>query len=276
MKPARFDYVRAPSVDEALAMLRDSGGDARVLAGGQTLGPMFNMRLATPSRLVDIGGIGGLKSIEPRGDTLRLGACVTHATLEDRADASSVGRLLAFVASTIAFRAIRNRGTVGGSLAHADPAADWPAVMTLLDAQIMVASGAGRRRLPMTGFMHGAFTTAVAAGEVLEHIDIPLVASDCRWGYIKVSRKVGEFPDAIGAAVIDRATSHCRIVVGALDSAPALLPGLAERVARDGAAAATPDTVSEAVLDVAPDLDAVTLQMHAVAVRRAVLQAFSS
>jgi carbon-monoxide dehydrogenase medium subunit len=276
MKPSRFEYARASSVGEAVAMLADAGGEARVLAGGQTLGPMLNMRLAAPTRLVDVGGIVALKHVEVRPDVLRVGACVTHAALEDRRDPSPLGRLLSFVASTIAFRAIRNRGTVGGSLAHADPAADWPAVMTLLEARIVVASAAGQRKVPMSQFMQGAFATAVAAGEVLEAIEIPMLSSATRWGYYKINRKTGEFPEATGGVVLDAERGRCRIVIGALDGAPMTMPDLADRVARGGAAAADLETVSLAVHALAPRLDEVDLQLHAVAVRRAILQALSS
>jgi carbon-monoxide dehydrogenase medium subunit len=276
MKPARFEYARAASVDDALALLAAAGGDARVLAGGQTLGPMLNMRLAMPAELVDVGGIAALKRVEQRDDALRLGACVTHAGLEDRADASPLGRLLATVASTIAFRAIRNRGTVGGSLAHADPAADWPAVMTLLDARIGIASSGGRRQVAMGDFMQGAFTTALATGEVLESIEVPVLAAGARWGYHKISRKTGEFPEAAAGVVLDRERGRHRVVVGALDGPPALLPELAGRVARDGAAAAGLDLIQRELHTIAPDLDAIDLHLHAVAVRRAILQALSS
>jgi carbon-monoxide dehydrogenase medium subunit len=276
MKPARFDYQRAGTPEAAAAMLLAHGSEARVLAGGQTLGPMLNMRLAMPGTLIDIGGIASLKRIEQRSDWLSIGACVTHAMLEDRIDRSPLGGLLSHVASTIAFRAIRNRGTVGGSLAHADPAADWPSVMTLLDARLVIVGTSDTHRIRMTEFMHGAFTTALAAGELLAAIEVPGLSPEARWGYFKVCRKTGEFPEAIGAALFDRSRSRYRVVAGALDGAPVLLTALAEQVSRNGAPAASLANVTDAVAEVAPGLDAVDLQLHAVAVRRAILQAVSS
>ncbi|MGP0092799.1 MAG: FAD binding domain-containing protein [Xanthobacteraceae bacterium] len=152
MKPAAFEYERPGDLDLAVKALVRSGGEARLLAGGQTLGPMLNMRLAMPARLIDLGSIASLKQIELQDDMLTIGAGVTHATLEDHQDGSPTGRLLSHVASTIAFRAIRTRGTIGGSLAHADPAADWVATTILLDARITLAGPNGTRRVVARDF----------------------------------------------------------------------------------------------------------------------------
>jgi carbon-monoxide dehydrogenase medium subunit len=273
MKAAPFDYVAPVSVEEAVAALAAANGDARILSGGQTLGPMLNMRLAMPKRLVDVGRIGAFKRIAEGADRLLIGAGVTHATIEDRADPSPLGRLLAHVAGTIAYRAIRNRGTIGGSLAHADPAADWATVMMLLGAEVLIAGPAGRRRVPMREFMKGAFSTALGPADVVEAVEIVKHSPEARWGYYKVCRKAGEFPDAIGAALFDPARGIARIIVGALDGPPKALPELAARVAREGAAAAAIDHVRRFVAAAAPDLDAIDLQIHAAAVRRAIFSA---
>jgi carbon-monoxide dehydrogenase medium subunit len=276
MKAPAFDYERPDSVAHAAALLAQADGEARLLAGGQTLGPMLNLRLAMPRLLVDIGHIPALKRIEERDGSLVLGAGVTHAMLEDRIDPSPLGRLLSHVAAGIAYRAIRNRGTVGGSLAHADPAADWVTTMTLLDAALVVADGAGRRRVAMGAFMLGAFATALRPAEIVEAIEIPKPSPEARWGYCRLCRKAGEFPDAIGAVLLDPARAVSRVVVGALDGAPQSLPGLSEQVAAEGAAAATIARAAEAVSAAAPDLDPVELQLHAASVRRAILQATAS
>jgi carbon-monoxide dehydrogenase medium subunit len=273
MKPAAFTYSRPASVEEAAAVLAAEAGSARALSGGQTLGPMLNLRVASPSRLVDVGRLAALKRIERRGNTLVIGAGVTHATLEDRDDSSPTGRLLAHVASTIAYRAVRNRGTVGGSLAHADPAADWITTMTLLEARLIIVGADGRRTVAMRDYMKAPFTTAIGPGEVLVEVEIDELSSEARWGYYKVCRKVGEFPHAVGAVVLDPASARARVIAGALDSAPAPLPELAARVAQQGSAAAGLDAVTAEVARVAPHLDPVDLQIHAVAVRRAILQA---
>ena len=276
MKPAPFDYVAAASLEEAVTALAAAGGEARLIAGGQTLGPMLNMRLATPSRLVDISRIAGLRRIAESGTKLVIGSGVTHAMLEDRSDPSPAVRLMCHVASTIAYRAIRTRGTIGGSLAHADPAADWLTALVLLDAELTIFGPAGRRNLPMPDFVQGAFATALGPADVLEAIAFVKLSGAARWGYCKLARKVGEFPEALGAVLLDPARAESRIVVGALDGAPVLLPALAERVAREGRGAATRESVGAAVAAAVPGLDPVALRLHSVAVRRAIEQALGA
>ena len=149
MKPAAFDYVRPSSVAEALRELAGTEG-AKVLAGGQTLGPMLNMRLAQPALLVDITRIKELAAVAEDKDTVSIGATVTHAAIEDGRVPDPTGGFLARVARGIAYRAVRNRGTIGGSLAHADPAADWPAIMIALGASLNVRSARATRCSPST------------------------------------------------------------------------------------------------------------------------------
>ncbi len=147
MKPAAFDYLRPRDLGEALVALRSGAGEAKPIAGGQSLGPMLNLRLARPKLLVDVSRIRGTaEQVVDEGDGWRIGAAVTHAELEDRPLAGC--EPLARVARLIAYRAVRNRGTVGGSLAHADPAADWPLVFATLDAQVRVAGPSGTREVP--------------------------------------------------------------------------------------------------------------------------------
>ena len=146
MKAAAFDYLRPRDLAEALHAVR--GADAKLIAGGQSLGPMLNLRLARPKVLVDVSKLAELRTIADEGDAWRLGAAVTHAELEDRPLAGC--EPLAKVARVVAYRAVRNRGTVGGSLAHADPAADWPVVFAALDATVRVVGPAGRREIRAT------------------------------------------------------------------------------------------------------------------------------
>jgi carbon-monoxide dehydrogenase medium subunit len=276
MKAPAFDYERPDSIQRAARLLADANGEGRLLAGGQTLGPMLNLRLVAPRTIIDIGHIAALKHIEDRKDRLLIGAGITHAMLEDRDDKSPLDRLLAHVAGSIAYRAIRNRGTVGGSLSHADPTADWVTTMTLLDANIVIADSAGQRNVSMSEFMLGAFATSLRAAEVLAAIEITHLSPDARWGYSRICRKNGEFPEAIGAVLLDPARGISRVVAGALDGAPALLPPLAQRVAAEGAAAAAIDDIATAIAKEAPGFDSYELQIHAVAVGRAILQATAS
>ena len=276
MKAPAFAYIRPTDVKGALAALAGAGGEGRPLAGGQTLGPMLNLRLVRPALLVDIRHIDALKRIEKRGNVLALGSGVTHAMLEDRHDLSATGRLLSHVASTIAYRAIRNFGTVGGSLCHADPAADWITVMALVDAKLSIVGTEGARKVRMSQFMKGAFTTVIGPAELLAEIEIEAFSADARWGYYRLCRKAGEFPDALGAAVFDPGHAIARVFAGALYGAPVPLRGLAERVANEGATAASLEVVMAALREAVPGLDAVDLQLHAVCVRRAILQAVAS
>lgn len=275
MKPAAFEYEKPGSLDQAIKSLAAAGAEARLMGGGQTLGPMLNLRLATPALVVDLGSVASLRRIERRGTTLSIGAGVTHAMVEDRADASPTGRLLSFVASTIAFRAIRNRGTIGGSLAHADPAADWMATTLLLDAQMSLFGPSGTRRVTASEFFKGAFATDLRSNEIIEAVDIEELSGEACWGYYKICRKVGEFPEAIGAIVLDPARRLARVIAGALEGPPVALQDLAVAVARDGLAAADLANVKRALEAAVPDLNAVDLQIHAAAVRRAITQAVS-
>src|SRR5882724_6225476 len=155
MKPAAFDYARPTSVAEAVKLLAGNA-QAKVLAGGQTLGPMLNLRLAQPALLVDITRIPELAAVAEDADSVTIGATVTHAAVEDGRIADPTGGFLARVACGIAYRAVRTRGTIGGSLAHADPAADWLSCLAALGAQVVVAGAAGTRRVRLAGFVRGA------------------------------------------------------------------------------------------------------------------------
>lgn len=227
MKPVRFAYHRPGSLAEAAELLSGAGGFAKVLAGGQSLGPMLNLRLAQPDAIVDITGIPELLGIEPAGDRLRIGACVTHADIEDRRVPDVAAGLLAAVARGIAYRAVRNRGTLGGSLAHADPAADWLAALPLLEAEAVLWSREGDRTLPVEALMTGAFTTVLRPDEILCAILLPNLSAQARWGFRKFSRKVGEFGHAIGGVLHDPERGLFRAVMGALDAAPVVVPDAA-------------------------------------------------
>jgi len=275
MKSASFDYVAPTTVAVALDALAGSA-DGRILAGGQSLMPMLALRLATPELVVDLGGIAALRHVELAGERQVIGAMVTHAAIEDGIHDFADGGMLAAVAGGVAYRAVRNRGTLAGSIAHADPAADWPTALTALDAGVIVAGRSGEHEIAVGAFFRGAFATALAPGEIVTAIAVPKLSPVARWGYYKICRKAGEFPDAIGAVVIDPARRFARIVVGALDGPPRTLDALAVRVAAEGEAAAGADAIVAAVTAAAPDLDAVDARLHQVAVRRALARALAS
>jgi carbon-monoxide dehydrogenase medium subunit len=223
MKPVPFDIVRAGSLAEASRLLRETDGHGRLVAGAQSLGPMLNLRLAQPKLLIDLTGIPELTRMTDDGDAVTVGACVTTANIED-------GRLpgrgldhLSVVAARIAYRAVRNRGTIGGSLCHADPAADWVSVLCALGAECHIAGANGKRRLPADQFVTGAYQSALAPDEVLEAITLPRLSPRARFGYFKVCRKAGEFALAIGAVLNDPERRQFRVVVGATKGQPIVL-----------------------------------------------------
>lgn len=236
MKAAAFDYVQARSISEAVALL--AAGDARVLAGGQSLGPMLNLRLARPGRLVDVKRAAGLRDVAADDAVVSLGAGWTHAEIEDGAVEDPTQGLLRQVAQGIAYRAVRNRGTLGGSLAHADPAADWVSTIVALDGAVVAEGPGGRRRIAAEGFIRGAFATALAADEVLVAVEVPRLGPGARWGYHKLCRKTGEFAKAIGVAVLDPRTGFARVLAGAVEGPPVLLADAAACLRDRGALAA--------------------------------------
>lgn len=244
MKPAAFRYQRAQSVADALAALADPAADAKPIAGGQSLGPMLNLRLARPTLLVDLGAIDALGRIDDAGAMVRIGACVTHARIEDEAAGIAGIEPLARVARGIAHRAVRNRGTVGGSLAHADPAADWPLAMAALGATIVVEGAAGARRVDAAAFMSGAYATALADGELLTAVEVPRLGAGARWAYRKFCRKPGEFAEAAAAVLFDPSRRVARIFIGAPADRPTPMPGLARALAMQGRVALDGDHVA--------------------------------
>jgi len=222
MKPAAFDYARARDVAEAVKLLAATP-EAKVLAGGQTLGPMLNLRLAQPALLVDITRIPELAAVEAGADTVSIGATVTHAAIEDQRVSDPTGGFLAQVARGIAYRAVRTRGTIGGSLAHADPAADWLSCLCALGGEVVIAGASGDRRVPVARFVRGAMDTELADAELVRAVRIPRFSQAARFGFHKICRKTGEFADAIGVAVHDPDRGVHRLVASTPTGAPLVL-----------------------------------------------------
>ena len=223
MKAPAFDYVQARSLDEALTLRAEGGEDAKYLAGGQSLGPLLNLRLARPSLLVDVRRLSELSGWADEGETLRIGAGLTHAAIEDGALPGPLGRFLASVAHGIASRAIRNRGTLGGSLAHADPAADWVSTMALLDAELELLSASGARVIAAAHLVDGPLSTRLAPHELIVAVRVPKGSPAARWSYRKFNRKPGEFAKAIAGFGVDPERQICRAVIGATEGAPVVI-----------------------------------------------------
>lgn len=203
MKPAAFDYHRPASRSEAFALLTDHGGDAKPLAGGQSLIPAMNFRLAMPAVLVDLNAIADLSHITRQGNELRIGAMTRHRMVERSEDVRMAAPLVHEAMPFIAHAAIRTRGTIGGSLAHADPAAELPAVMVALGARIRVESARGSREVGAADFFTGLFSTALESGELVTEIIIPAThVTGIRTGtaFEEFSRRHGDFALAGAAA----------------------------------------------------------------------------
>lgn len=237
MKPPAFEYRVAESVEAAVAMLADAGGDAKVLAGGQSLVPMLNFRLLRPAILVDINRIPGLAHIEEDGDAIRVGALTRHYQLETSpAIATHLPALRAAMAH-VAHLAIRNRGTIGGSLTHADPAAELPMMALLLDAVIGIELPKGRRTVAARDFFLGALSVALEADELVTDVVFPKLPPNTGWGFEEISRRHGDYAlAAIGVTltVADGTIAEARIAIAGADEraqraseAEALLKGQA-------------------------------------------------
>lgn len=195
MVPAVFDYRAPTTLGEALSLLAQHGDDAKVMAGGQSLIPLLKLRFATPALVVDVGRIPGLAGVVADAESVRVGARTTHADIERDARLDGLCPILRAAAPQVSDPLVRNRGTIGGSLCHGDPAGDWGSVMLALDAQLVVSSEAGHRVIPAAQFFQGPFTTAMRADEVLTEVRLPLAGPSRRAGgaYLKLERKVGDF-----------------------------------------------------------------------------------
>jgi carbon-monoxide dehydrogenase medium subunit len=299
MKPAAFAYARPDSLAQAIAQFRTgvapaagangaaaansaqapgdavgalpaSNPDVRLIAGGQSLGPMLNLRLAEPALLVDIRRLPELRGHRVDGGRLFIGAAVTHAQIEDGHLPDTTRGMLTTVARNIAYRAIRNRGTIGGSLAHADPAADWVNALIALSATLHVQGRQGARPVDAHAFIRSAYQTALAPGEVLVAIELPAFSPRMRWGYYKICAKVGEFATAIGAVVVDPELGITRLLAGAIEARPLLLTGLESLI--DSRYEDARDAIASHLAARLPDSDEVFIHQHAVALARAIGQ----
>jgi CO/xanthine dehydrogenase FAD-binding subunit len=220
MKPAAFDYVVAESIDAAVAALAAADGEAKILAGGQSLVPMLNFRLLRPAILVDINRIPDLAFIEARAEDIAIGALTRHYRLETSPVIAAHLPVVAEAMRHVAHLAIRNRGTIGGSLSHADPAAELPMLALLLDATLQVASSAGLRTIAAQDFFLGPLTVDLAGDEMVTRITIPKLPPATGWGFVEVARRSGDFALAAAAATItlrDGTIAEARIAMTGID-----------------------------------------------------------
>lgn len=279
MKPVSFNYVRVRSVVEAASTLIAAEGGARLIAGGQSLGPMLNLRLVQPRLLVDIAGIPELTAVTESSDGLTLGACVTAANIEDGKVPTEAAPMLPRIAGGIAYRAVRNRSTIGGSLCHADPAADWVSTLAALGATCIIMSASGvQRRIPVQDFVTAAFENALSEGEVLQSIFVPRVSKGAQFGYYKITRKTGKFALAMGVVLFDPDRGIFRAVMGATNGSPIVIedttPLFASPPGESTVDLHQPSVT--ALLTRHGIVKGATRQLHLVALRRAAAQAFAA
>ena len=205
MKAPPFAYARARDPAEVFELLNRHGDEARILAGGQSLMPALNMRLSSPQLLIDITRLRQLAGIRVNGDVVHIGALTTHAEIERSADIRRHLPLLAEAARHIAHPAIRNSGTLGGSLALADPAAEWPACCVALNAQVVLQHQGGSRHIAARDFFHGLYATALQTNEMLTEVVIPIPAAGCRQVFLELARRRGDYA-IVGVAALARIT----------------------------------------------------------------------
>jgi aerobic carbon-monoxide dehydrogenase medium subunit len=235
MKAPPFDYVRPSSLEDAvrqLAAFNGAGKSAQLMAGGQSMLAMMNLRVSSPDAVIDIAGLDALRGVEINEVGARFGACVTHAEIEDGRVADPSAGLMPCVAATIAYRAVRNKGTIGGSLALSDPAGDWVTVLPALDGHVRLVGPALPRTMAAKDFTKGIYETARDPDEILESIEVPRLSRSGRWGFSKFARKAGDFAISIAAAVLDPERDYGRIVLGGLNGPPAVLAEASEALKR--------------------------------------------
>ena len=266
MKPAPFEYHAPSSAAEAARLLADLGDSAKLIAGGQSLVPVLAMRLAVFDHLIDIRRIGALRGIEERGGLLWIGAATTEAEIGRSALVAARVPLLARATPLIGHFQIRNRGTIGGSLAHADAAAEYPAVALALDATIEARSPRGQRTIPAAGFFTGIWSTALEPDEVLTGVTFPVAAAH-RAGFAieEFARRPGDFAVAGAAVAVDldndgTAISRCRI--GLFGLGPTPLRAAAAEATAVGAPARSPLTPAELGRAAVADLESVPSDLH--------------
>jgi aerobic carbon-monoxide dehydrogenase medium subunit len=267
MKASAFSYARATSVGNAIELLAAHGDRAKVLSGGQSLMPAMNLRLISPEWIVDIGDLTELRGIAVIGDTLRIGALTRHVDLLNSSDIAAHAPLLSEAVTHVAHPAIRNRGTIGGSLAHADPAAELPACMLALDATIIARGPAGERRIPAEDFFTGIYETALSVGELLVAVELPVAQTNAAHFFCEFARRHGDYGIvglAAQAVVEGDLLTGLRLAYFAVSDRP-VLARVATKLLN---VAVTPAVLTEALVALGEELDPQQDQQASVAMRR--------
>lgn len=274
MKSAPFEYLRPKTVAEASVALGRRDATTAAIAGGQSLIPMLNLRVALIDLLVDLSRLDDLKVVTRTPDSLWLGALTTHAAIEDGKVPDIFNGLMRRVASQISYRAVRNHGTIGGSVALADPAADWPCCLLALDATLRIVGRNGVRVEKVADFIHNSFTTTLSTGDIIMGFDVPAPKAPLRWGFAKVARKSGAFAQSIAVVATQGKDGPATVVLGAAGPRPLALAVTAKQLAEP---ASSEEHLRAAIAaDLAaqfkgPDsLDAYQIRMHGANILRAI------
>ena len=255
MFAAEFEYRKAGSIAEAVQLLTDNP-DAKLLAGGHSLIPLMRFRLARPELLVDIGGIANLRGITVSGDTINIGALTTHAEIAASAEVQQANGLLAEAAGGIGDPAVRNRGTIGGNLAHADPASDWATVLTALGATVSAQGPSGSRTIAVADLIEDAFATALAENELITTVSVPTLAANQRAEYAKMAHPASFYAVVGGAVVVTMDGDRCTaasVAVGGLTPRPVKASSVEQALT---GTTLTMDSIADATARLSDDLNA--------------------
>ncbi|NQV57231.1 MAG: xanthine dehydrogenase family protein subunit M [Rhodospirillales bacterium] len=255
MKPPPFAYAKPANLAEALALKSEHGDDGAFLAGGQSLIATLNMRLSAPEILIDVNGIAELSGIEKQGNILRIGAMTRHRDIENSAEIAAHAPLIAAAITQVGHPAIRNRGTIGGSIAFADPAAEMPACLLALDGVIEIAGADGRRKVAAGDFFKGIYETDLGAGDILTAMEIPVQSDGWRNGFDEIGRRHGDYAMAGLAArlrIDGGKIAEARLVYFAVGGTPVLAVAAGEKLIGNGL---TPDAIEAAAKALDSDLD---------------------
>ena len=255
MFAAEFEYRKAGSIADAVRLLSENP-DAKLLAGGHSLIPLMRFRLARPEVVIDIGGIDGLRGITVAGDHINIGALTTHAEIANSAEVQQANGLLAEAAGGIGDPAVRNRGTIGGNLAHADPASDWATVLTALGANVSVQGPSGSRTVAAADFVEDAFATALAENEIITTVSVPTLAANQRAEYAKMAHPASFYAVVGGAVVVTMDGDRCTaasVAVGGLTPRPVKAAAVEQALA---GTTLTMDSIADATSRLSEDLSA--------------------
>ena len=255
MFAADFEYRKAGSIMEAVQLLTDNPG-AKLLAGGHSLIPLMRFRLARPEVVIDIGGIANLRGINVSGDTINIGALATHAEIANSAEVQRANGLLAEAAGGIGDPAVRNRGTIGGNLAHADPASDWATVLTALSATVSAQGPAGSRTIAVADLIEDAFTTVLGENELITTVSVPTLAANQRAEYAKMAHPASFYAVVGGAVVVTMDGDRCTaasVAVGGLTPRPVKAPAVEQALS---GSTLTMASIADATARLGEDLNA--------------------